>query len=421
MSKIVLQLEDNKTEDSSVIGLDSLPEYVKEDIENLEKSYALEKAGMPDYRLDVCFDAVNSDINCLEVDGVISSDYAWYLREKCLGRSKKKHGDFMTEIIDFTNCNVRHKSYGGANGNKLCIVYNGEQYMLKFPSPSMRNKNISYTNGTVSEYLGCHILSSVGFETQETLLGTYNVSGKEKIVVACKDFTENKYVVQDFASLKNTVIDSGHNGTGTDLNEILETIDKQQAYNPKMLKEYFWNLFIGDALIGNWDRHNGNWGSLYNPQDDSLRLAPIFDCGNSMYPSIDSEMIKLVMNNKDEFLFRIYEIPFSAFKLNDKKIKYFDFINSLQNEDCNVALKRIYPKINMDKINKIIDETPFITDDFKQFYKTILAARKELILKKSYNKLLSRENTKIISKNIHNVSSKKKPKSLSPDDRFGRS
>lgn len=37
------------------------------------------------------------------------------------------------------------------------------------------------------------------------MLGTYTKSGKEKIVVACKDFTADGLVLQDFASLKNTI------------------------------------------------------------------------------------------------------------------------------------------------------------------------------------------------------------------------
>ena len=83
----------------------------------------------------------------------------------------------MSEIIDFTNCKKRFKTYDGASGHKLCIIFNNEQYMLKFPNASKRNKAISYTNSTISEYLGCHILASMGFNTQKTLLGTYNVNG----------------------------------------------------------------------------------------------------------------------------------------------------------------------------------------------------------------------------------------------------
>lgn len=63
--------------------------------------------------------------------------------------------------------------------------------MLKFPPVPSRSKTMSYTNGCISEYLACHIFESLGFKTQETLLGTYtDPRGKEKIVVACGDFTE---------------------------------------------------------------------------------------------------------------------------------------------------------------------------------------------------------------------------------------
>ena len=78
---------------------------------------------------------------------------------------------------------------------------------------------MSYTNGCVSEYLGSHIFALVGIPVQETLLGTYSKNGREKIVVACKDFTSPGVVIQDFASLKNTIIDSEHNGYGTDTME----------------------------------------------------------------------------------------------------------------------------------------------------------------------------------------------------------
>ena len=34
-------------------------------------------------------------------------------------------------VIDFTNLKQRKKTYAGANGNKISVIYEGEQYMLK--------------------------------------------------------------------------------------------------------------------------------------------------------------------------------------------------------------------------------------------------------------------------------------------------
>ena len=122
-------------------------------------------------------------------------------------------------MIDFTGLPRRNKTYAGANGNKIAIVYEGAQYMLKFPAPPTRNKDMSYANGCVSEYLGSHIFQMAGIPAQDTLLGVYTKNGRERVVVACRDFTTDGSVLQDFASLKNTIIDSERNGyIGTSCN-----------------------------------------------------------------------------------------------------------------------------------------------------------------------------------------------------------
>lgn len=298
-------------------------------------------------------------------------------------------------MIDFTNLPVRNKTYTGANGSKICVVYEGEAYMLKFPAPPSQNKKMSYTSGCASEYIGCHIFESIGIPVQKTLLGTYTKNGKEKVVVACKDFTSTGIVLQDFASLKNTIIDSEHNGYGTELSDITCAIEEQTAINPYELKEWFWDIFIVDALIGNWDRHNGNWGFLYNTETDKMKIAPVYDCGSCLFPQADEEIMQSTLDSQDERNLRIYQIPLSGIKLNGSKINYYDFIYSLENEDCNRALKRIQPRIDLTRINGIIDGTPYISEVQKRFYKTMLKERKEKILDISLEKLHKKTEAKI--------------------------
>lgn len=284
------------------------------------------------------------------------------------------------DVIDFTELKKKNKAYAGANGNKISVIYHGEQYMLKFPPHAKRNKNMSYSNSCFSEYIGCQIYESIGVPVQKTLLGTYTVKNVQKIVVACRDFTEPGVVLQDFASLKNQMIDSERNGYGTDLEDILYTFDEQAAMDSTVLAERFWDMFVVDAFIGNWDRHNGNWGFLYNTVTDEMTLAPVYDCGSSLFPQADEEIMEAVLTDRKELDFRIFEIPTSAVTVEGKKIKYFSFISSLQNEGCNQALRRIVPRINMDRIFEIIDTTPFVSDLQKRFYKTMLSERKQHIL-----------------------------------------
>lgn len=289
-------------------------------------------------------------------------------------------------MIDFSSLPRKNKAYAGANGSKISVIYNEEQYMLKFPPALRKNMDMSYTNSCISEYVGSHFLNIIGINTQETLLGTFNVNGKEKIVVACKDFTSLGITLQDFASLKNQMIDSAHNGYGTDLTDIIFTIENQQAIDPKELTEHFWDLFIADAFIGNFDRHNGNWGFLYNEQTDEMKIAPVYDCGSCLYPQANEETISKILENKEEIDARVFVFPTSAIQLDGKKINYFDFISSLQNSDCTKALQRIAPRIDMDAIESMINEIPCISDLQKRFYITMLRKRKEHIIDFSFKK-----------------------------------
>lgn len=290
-------------------------------------------------------------------------------------------------MIDFTNVIRKNKMFNGASGNKLAIIYNDEQYMLKFAPVAKKNKNMSYSNSTISEYIGSNIYNVIGIPTQETLLGQYNVNGKNKIVVACKDFTKPGVIIQDFASLKNTMIDSDENGYGTELKTILETIDSQKVVDQVELKNRFWDMFIVDALIGNMDRHNGNWGFLYNTLTDMVTIAPVYDCGSSLFPQADSLVMEKVLNDENELKIRVYEFPTSAIFNNGKRINYFEFISSNCNADCTNALIRICPKINLNIIYELIDNIECISNLEKKFYKTIIKERKEKILDYSFNKL----------------------------------
>ena len=283
-------------------------------------------------------------------------------------------------MIDFTNVIRKNKTFNGASGNKLSIVYNKESYMLKFAPAARKNNNMSYSNSTISEYIGSNIYEMLGIPVQETLLGKYTVNKKQKIVVACKDFTKPGVIIQDFASLKNTMIDSEENGYGTELKTILETIESQKVVDQKELLERFWDMFIVDALIGNMDRHNGNWGFLYNTLTDEVEIAPVYDCGSSLYPQADKKIMEKVLSDVNELKIRVYEFPSSAIFNNGKRINYFEFILSGSNDECTRALFRICPKIDINKINDLIDDIECISVLEKSFYKKIIKERKERII-----------------------------------------
>lgn len=285
-------------------------------------------------------------------------------------------------MIDFSDFEVNHfRGYGGNNGNKLALIINGENYMVKFPPKAKNNENMNYSNSCVNEYIGCHIFDCLGIKAQETILGLYN----NKVVVACKDLNANNNKLMEFALLKNQNIIETVSGYGTELSEIIKTIEIQRIINKSILLEFFWDMFIVDALIGNFDRHNGNWGLLINEKNKSADISPIYDCGSSLFPQIDSYTLNAVLDNPKEIDKRVFVFPNSAIKINNNKINYFNFLLETDNINCLKSLNKIHSRIDLKEIYKTIDSTECLSNSYKSFYKIIIKARKEKILEYCLN------------------------------------
>lgn len=47
-------------------------------------------------------------------------------------------------------------------------------------------------------------------------------------------------------------------------------------------KNYWAKAFAFDALIGNTDRHQDNWGIIVNSNTNEIRICPVFDNGTSL-------------------------------------------------------------------------------------------------------------------------------------------
>lgn len=140
-------------------------------------------------------------------------------------------------------------------------------------------------------------------------------------------------------------------------------------------------MFAVDALLGNFDRHNGNWGFLYDPKNDRREIAPVYDCGSCLLPQADDAVMRAVLTDKEALDLRIYRFPTSAIKLHGSKINYYDFLSSGEYEECDQAVREIYERVDMDQIGAFIDDVPYISELQKKFYKQYIAARVDLILR----------------------------------------
>ena len=292
----------------------------------------------------------------------------------------------MDKIINFTNCKRAHVTYGGTD-RKFGVIYNDEVYLLKFSKKHSKQTDIStsYVNNAISEYISSHIAQSTGLLVHETVLGTF----EDEIVVGCKDFrNRNDSTNIEFSEYVRAKYDSSEIKRFIMLNQIYDTLQDPKNEIPKTLQkasvERYWDTFVIDALVGNFNRNTDNWGFIF--ENNQLKLAPIYGFGSSLFPEISDDGAELLLNNKTEMAKKCLVFPSPSLSIANGKVGYYDMMSSNYDSNCTKAVLRMTPRINIEKINDIVDNTPFISDIRKAFYKDILSLRNEMIVTQSYVK-----------------------------------
>lgn len=287
-------------------------------------------------------------------------------------------------MIDITNYKQEINNYGGSE-LKATYIINGEKYMVKMPDPIRKKTlDLGYMNNQYSEYIGCHIFESVGIPVQKTMLVKLNKDGKEKIAVACKDFLNSGEELIEISNVSLSLsTEKKYKISIEDVYEIINKMSVNYKLDENKLISNFWDMFVVDALIGNTDRHFGNWGFI--KKGDIISFAPVYDCGSSLHPLLsENEQIKL-MSDSIAFKNSSYNIA-SVYTMNNKKIFYHEIFRNPP-VDLKEAIKRIVPKIDMEKIKEIIASTEGLSKTQKEYYFKDILLRKEEILDKSYNEI----------------------------------
>lgn len=304
------------------------------------------------------------------------------------------------KLIDFNDFQQNQRMYGGTAGRKMGITYEGKDYLLKFPGnlkeQQMKNINLSYSNSPVCEFIGSKIYELVGLPVHNTILGTRN----EKVVVACEDFLEDGDRLYEFDKIKVTFephfLDSNGNetnGVGVDLYEIMMTI-KEHPFLQDIsgVIEHFWNMFVIDALIGNTDRNNSNWGIILR-KDGSKEIAPVYDNGNCLNNKWDDEKMKIVLRDAGKMEAEAYKARRCIFELQGRRVNPYHIMDSMEYQECLEAICRLTPRVgsSMNKIQEMIKEIPTLSEVQKKFFTMVIEYRYEKVLLPVYEKIAKKE------------------------------
>lgn len=304
-------------------------------------------------------------------------------------------------IYSFDNCEGNDKCYGGNAGAKKGIIFNGENWFIKLPQSTRgnRTREVSYTSSPLSEYIGSNIYKLLGFPVHDTRLGVY----AGKVVVACKDFLRDGEILVEFNKVKNAyfpgiedILGSGSSGSGTDLEELRVIFENNDIFKKnRCAVDRFWDMFVVDALIGNKDRNNGNWGFIKSR--GSLSLAPVYDNGNSFANKAGDIKISKLLSDKGKMRNSALVTGVCIFSVNGRPVNPYKYISDADNDsDLAKAILRVVPKINIksllafiDSIPEVYYDTTIISEVRREYYKNLLLLRYEECLLPAYDRLLS--------------------------------
>lgn len=274
-------------------------------------------------------------------------------------------------ITDFSRCRDSGRFYTGVE-RKKGILLNGENYIIKF----RKNSPAGPTYNHVSEYLGCHIFAMTGILTQETWLGTYQ--GEE--VVVMKDFTSEDDIFVPFNDVGDSSLDMDKERFQYSYSDIMEMLEaNRKLTHVEETMDAFWDMFIMDAFLGNFDRHGSNWGFLKS--GDRYRMAPVFDNGSCLFPKLvtDDQCLE-VMNSKEEMERRVYQFPTSQIQLRGRKSSYYEVIASHEFAACDAALRRMAHRIDLSSIKDCIESIECMSECRKNFLRRMLGMRFEKLI-----------------------------------------
>jgi hypothetical protein len=212
---------------------------------------------------------------------------------------------------DYSQYSKNERIYTGSE-EKFGITIDQQNFIVKFQKKS----ETGLLNNHLSEHLGSCIFNLIGEEAQITSLGYY----QGRPIVLCKDFNTRDAVFTPFNGVGESSLERDkelYSYTYEDITHML--MDNSKITLVSEIIDKFWNMYIIDALIGNFDRHGANWGFI--KKDNVYRMAPIFDNGSSLFPRRNSEELMVeAMTNDAVISDMTYKYPSSQIRIGKRKL-----------------------------------------------------------------------------------------------------
>ena len=275
----------------------------------------------------------------------------------------------LKENIDFVSFNNIYGINKGTRKKYLVKDKFGNIAMFKY------EKDGYICSESCSEKLSCEIAKVLGYECANIELALDK---------------DGNLGVLNYIFLDN---DSSHIDVISYLN--VNNVDRSKFYKISNIKNkldeldvslfrFFCRMMVFDALIGEQDRHEENWGITI--RNKSYKISPLYDNGCSLLREFrNQDFANLFYNNVKDFNSYINKSKTYIYKEDsNKRYKHFELIKYLKNLCEDDIRREIFNlnKLSNDVIDSLIERIPddLLTEFHKKYIIMYLKKRRDILL-----------------------------------------
>ncbi|MFC5471940.1 phosphatidylinositol kinase [Cohnella suwonensis] len=160
-----------------------------------------------------------------------------------------------------------------------------------------------------------------------------------------------------------------------------------RLFNKHGFESKLHEMILLDAILGNTDRHQDNFGIIRNERNKEIRMAPIYDNSSSLGRELPVERIKQLLSSQEMFdsyirrsktLIKIGSID------NIKKVSCIDLLgHALEQKPQIKNLIQKLEQLTDEDTNNIVQNVPdeVMSEVQKEFVSRILRTRRDIILR----------------------------------------
>jgi hypothetical protein len=251
----------------------------------------------------------------------------------------------------------------------------GEIGLFKFPKTG-------YTGDYWAEKLAYELGKLIGIETAKTEIGTYNGRiGSFSYNILSGD---DEYLLEGYSIIGDVLNFSTSSDIYSNIgrNYSVELLENILADNFCLFIE----TLVFDCLIGNTDRHHGNWAFITDRRGVWLKASPLYDNGSSLCYLERLDRIELMQKDKRMLEAAIYTKPKSQIGLGDiRPVNHFDifsYICSKYCEDIRNIIVELEQKMTDKSISGLLNrfDDDIINAEMKRFIGLFIAKRRDKMI-----------------------------------------